>query len=90
VVCLFSKRPLAPHSNDEQLKTSFMKNPKWNKQTDPHLKHLLPVTEDELDAYRFRGTPIRRRIPGAGSSVSPQSSSAGGDQDAAAPDAASR
>jgi MoxR-like ATPase len=49
-----------------------MINPNWNKQSDPNAGRLSAdspiehnaaassVTEDELDAYRFRGTPIRR------------------------------
>jgi hypothetical protein len=49
-----------------------MSNPNWNKQKNmnagrPQADRALesnpaaiPVTEDELEAYRFRGTPIRR------------------------------
>ena len=52
-----------------------MNNPNWNKETDmnagrPHTDRALDssatgpaVTEDELEAYRFRGTPIRRPVP---------------------------
>jgi len=51
-----------------------MNNPNWNKETDmnagrPHTDRALDssatgpaVTEDELEAYRFRGTPIRRPV----------------------------
>lgn len=51
-----------------------MKNPNWNKQAILDAARRSPghrvedqrparaVTEDELDAYRFRGTPIRRRV----------------------------
>ena len=55
--------------------TDAMHNLKWNKQTKPSAG--LPqadraaerssvarqVTEDELDAYRFGGKPIRRTVP---------------------------
>jgi MoxR-like ATPase len=49
-----------------------MNNPNWNKQLNPNVRRLPTdrpvepsaaansVTEDELEAYRFRGTPIRR------------------------------
>jgi len=51
-----------------------MNNPNWKKQTNPNGERLTAdrpvqhnaaashVTEDELDAYRFRGTPIHRNI----------------------------
>jgi MoxR-like ATPase len=51
-----------------------MNNPNWNKQSDPNggrpsadrpverAAAANYVTEDELDAYRFRGTPIRRSL----------------------------
>jgi MoxR-like ATPase len=51
-----------------------MNNPNWNKQTDMNSERLQaprvfesnaaapPVTEDDLEAYRFRGTPVRRPV----------------------------
>jgi MoxR-like ATPase len=51
-----------------------MNNPNWNKQSNPTMGRLSTdrpvehsaaasaVTEDELEAYRFRGTPIRRTV----------------------------
>jgi MoxR-like ATPase len=51
-----------------------MNNPNWNKQSNPNADRLTAdrpvehaaaandVTEDELEAYRFRGTPIRRNV----------------------------
>ena len=50
-----------------------MNNPNWSKKTDvssqrPHAagpetnSAAQPVTEDELEAYRFRGTPVRRAM----------------------------
>ncbi len=50
-----------------------MNNPNWNKHTDlsAHRPHTSvgatnpagqPATEDELEAYRFRGTPVRRAV----------------------------
>jgi len=51
-----------------------MNNPNWNKQTSmnagcPQAERALesnaaatPVTEDELEAFRFRGTPTRRTV----------------------------
>jgi hypothetical protein len=58
--------------------TDAMHNLKWTKQTDPNAgpsqadrakkssTAATPVTEDELDAYRFRGTPIRRAVSPVG------------------------
>ena len=60
------------HDNKE---TDAMHNLKWNKQTKPSAalpqadraaersSAVHPVTEDELDAYRFGGKPIRRTVP---------------------------
>src|SRR5881296_3748482 len=51
-----------------------MKNPNWTKQAAANATGLdaqptmqnsattMPVTEDELEALRFRGTPIRRTL----------------------------
>src|SRR3974390_2278764 len=51
-----------------------MNNPNWNKQSNPGADRLTsgrPIEqaaaakaapEDELEAYRFRGTPIRRNV----------------------------
>jgi MoxR-like ATPase len=50
-----------------------MNNPNWNKKTDmtaqrpnagagPENNTAAPVTEDELEAFRFRGTPVRRAM----------------------------
>lgn len=60
------------HDNDE---TDAMHNLKSNTQTKPSAglsqadratersSAAHPVTEDELDAYRFGGNPIRRTVP---------------------------
>jgi MoxR-like ATPase len=52
-----------------------MNNPNWNNQTDKNASRAQagrasentapasPVTEDELEAFRFRGTPIRHPVP---------------------------
>ena len=59
--------------DDEEI--DAMHNLKWKKQTKPNAGlsqanrasgrsgAAHPVTEDELDAYRFGGTPIRRTMP---------------------------
>jgi MoxR-like ATPase len=51
-----------------------MNNPNWNKQTDLNSERLQaprafesnaaapPVSQEELEAYRFRGTPVRRPV----------------------------
>jgi len=51
-----------------------MNNPNWNKQPNPNADQLTAdcpvehaaaakrVTEDELDAYRFRGILVRRKV----------------------------
>jgi MoxR-like ATPase len=53
---------------------SYMNNPNWNKESDmnvgrPPVSRAVespaaapPVTEDELEAYRFRGAPVRRPV----------------------------
>jgi MoxR-like ATPase len=66
-----------------------MSNPNWNKQTDisaqrPHAAavpdnhHAQPVSEDELEAYRFRGTPVHRATPPMGTALATFSNSAAG------------
>ena len=52
-----------------------MNNPNWNKQANPTAERgdadrtfesaaaASPVTEDELEAFRFRGTPVHKTVP---------------------------
>ena len=67
-----SRAPMDDAHDDEE--SDAMHNPNWNKQTnmssgrpaaDGAIESQVaatPVTEAELEAYRFRGTPIRRTV----------------------------
>ena len=67
-----SRATIAGAQDDETIEA--MNNPNWTKQVNLDAERLpaerpvertaaaIPVTEDELEAYRFRGTPIRRTV----------------------------
>jgi hypothetical protein len=72
----------------DRKKMEYMSNPNWSKQSKanarlpqpdaslPRLPAAVPVTEDELEAFRFRGTPIRRILPPASGQPAPSSNHA--------------
>ncbi len=61
-------------ARNDKVNTKSMTNPNWNKQTNLTAGRreadrametkaaASPVTEDELEAYRFRGTPIQKPV----------------------------
>jgi hypothetical protein len=73
VVSYYSNRATIDDAHHDE-RIDAMKHPNWKKQTNmndgrPQADHAVernavatPVTEAELEAYRFRGTPIRRTV----------------------------